>query len=62
MKFTVCSEFFFVIFVEAYNLSDLGSYVDGIDRSRSGVCEWRKLVSIIDGTKILCLEYHSKET
>ena len=39
-KFTVGGEFFFVIFVGAYDFSDLSVCADGIDRSGSGICGW----------------------
>ena len=41
-KFTVGGEFFFVVFLEAYKFSDLGSCASGIESSRSGVYGWRK--------------------
>ena len=37
-NFIVGGDFFFVIFVEAYDFSDLGGCADGIDRSGSRVC------------------------
>ena len=40
-KFTVGGEFFFVVFVEAYNFSGFRSCDGGIYRSGSGVYGWR---------------------
>ena len=62
VKFTVGGEFFFVVFSEAYNFSDLIICGDGIDRSGCRICGWCKWVSVVDRIKILCSEYHSEET
>ena len=61
-KFTVGGDFLFVVFVEAYNFSDLISCAGGIDRIKSGVYGWRKWVSVDERIKIWCSEYHSEET
>ena len=46
------AKFFFVVFVEAYKFSDLSSCVGGIDRSGSGVYEWKKWVSVVESIKV----------
>ena len=52
MKFAVGGDFFFVVFVEAYNLSDLRNCAGGIDMSGSGVYGCRKWVSVVERIKI----------
>ena len=51
-KFTVDSEFLFVVFVEANNFSDLRGCADGINMSGYGVCGWSKWVSVVDRSEI----------
>ena len=41
-KYTVGGEFFFVVFVEAYNFGDLRVCVGVIARSGSGISGWCK--------------------
>ena len=42
MKFIVGGEFFFVVFVKAYDFSDLDGCYDVIDRMGSRICGWYK--------------------
>ena len=51
-KFTICGEIFSVIFVEAYDFSDLSVCADGIEMIGSRVFGWCKWIFVVERIKI----------